>query len=470
MVVAPAKYARIGYNWPSSMTVQIPMNQALPPVLRSDLSDLVQQTLAEATRQGADAAETRASCASGLSVNVRLGAVDTLEQHQDKALHVSVYIRHCQGSASSSDFSPGAIRDTVRAACTIARHTSADEFAGLVDAGDLTSKIPELGLDHPWLLDSGQAIALASACEAAALARDPRIHNSDGAGVSSLRSQSAYGNSHGFIGGWCGTRHGIDCTVLAEDASGKQRDFSYDLRRAAQELRKPAALGLEAADRSLRRLGARQVPTGTYPVIFEARAAGSLFGHFLSAISGGSIYRKSSFLLDQLGQAVFPDWMHIHEQPHLRGALGSAPFDADGVATRAQDFVTGGRLRSWVLSGYSARRLGLHTTGNAGGVHNLCIDSNAGDLPQLLRRMDRGLLVTELMGFGVNAVTGDYSRGASGFWIEDGEIAWPVEEITIAGNLRDMFLRIQAAGDDIETRGNIRCGSILLESMAVAGS
>ncbi len=452
------------------MNKNAPMSQAISSIGQGDLEDLVRRVLAEASRQGAEAAEARASCATGLSVNVRLGSVDTLEQQQDKSLLVSVYIRQCKGSASSSDFSPGAIRDTVRAACTIARHTRADEFAGLVDAGELATTIPDLQLDHPWGLDSRQAIALAGECEAAALSFDPHIHNSEGAGVSRLRSLGAYANSQGFCGGWCGTRHGIDCAVLAGDASGKQRDFSYDIRRNAGELRNASAIGIDAARRSLRRLGARQLPTGDYPVLFDARTASSLFGHFLTAISGGSIYRQNSFLLDRLEQVIFPQWMHIHEQPHLPGALGSAPFDADGVATRAQDFVREGRLLSWALSGYSARRLGLRSTGNAGGVHNLCIDSNAGDLNQLMRQMDRGLLVMELMGFGVNPVSGDYSRGASGFWIEGGEIAWPVEEITIAGNLRDMFLCILAMGDDIDTRGNIRCGSLLLERLSVAGA
>ena len=435
-------------------------------VLEQQVSDI----LAEAKAQGASAAEAGVSTDTGLSVTVRLGEVETVEHHRDKGVAVTVYFGKRKGTASSSDFSPQAIRETVAAACTIARYTAEDEYSGLADADLMATDIPELDLCHPWALSADQAVALAMDSEAAGRG-DARITNSEGATVTTYQGGRVYGNSHGFIGGYAATRHGISCVLIAQQGDNDmQRDYWYTVARDAASLESPAEVGAHAARRALQRLGARRLSTRQVPVIFAAEVAGGLIGHFIGAIRGGSLYRNASFLVDHLGKQVFPDFVHIHEQPRLKNALGSAPFDDEGVATRARDFIANGRLTSYVLDSYSARKLGMQTTGNAGGVHNLTVDPGPLDLDGLIKEMGTGLLVTELMGMGVNIVTGDYSRGASGFWVENGEIQYPVHEITIAGNLRDIFMRIQGIGGDVDTRGNIRTGSILIERMTVAGT
>lgn len=438
---------------------------------RRGLEDIVRHALAEAKRRGASAAEAGIGTSTGLGVNVRLGEVETVEHTRDRALEVTVYFGQRKGSASTTDFAPAAVCETVDAACGIARHTSEDECHGLADAALMATELPDLDLHHPWALDPEQAIALATETEDAARAVDRRITNSEGAAVNWHEGEHVYGNSHGFLAGCPSTRHGISCVMIAEEGGGMQRDYWYSTSRDPGALEAPAAIGRRAAERTLRRLGAKRLSTRTAPVLFAAEVATGLFRHFVAAVSGGNLYRRSSFLLDAAGTRVFPDFVRVHEQPHLPGALGSAAFDGEGVATRARELVAGGVLQGYVLSSYSARRLGLVTTGNAGGVHNLTVDAGPDLLgfPDLLRETGRGLLVTELMGMGVNVTTGDYSRGASGFWVEDGEIACPVEEITIAGNLRDMFLDLRQVGSDTELRGNLRCGSVLIGEMTIAG-
>jgi PmbA protein len=435
----------------------------------AELETLVQQVLDEAKRLGASASEAGVSLEAGLSVTVRLGEVETLEYHRDRGVGVTVYFGQRKGSASTSDFTPHAVRETVRAACDIARYTSEDSCAGLADAALMARDIPDLDLCHPWDIDATRAIDIAQRCEAVARTADARISNSEGATLSSHQGLRVYGNSHGFIGGYPSSRHSLSCSVIAGQDEHMQRDYWYTVARRHEELEAAEQVGRMAAERSVRRLNGRKIGTRQVPVLFAAEIATGLFRSFTGAVRGGSLYRKSSFLLDHLGKQIFPDFVHIHEQPHLRGALGSAPFDSEGVATRARDLVADGVLQGYVLDSYSARKLGMQTTGNAGGVHNLSADSGALDFDGLLRQMDTGLLVTELMGQGVNMVTGDYSRGAAGFWVENGVIQYPVEEITIAGNLKDMFMAIVAIGNDIERRGNIRSGSVLIERMTVAG-
>ncbi len=434
-----------------------------------DLKGLAVQVLEEAKRQGATSAEVDISVDSGLSVTARLGDVETLEHHKDQGVAVTVYLDTRKGSSSTSDLRAASLKETVCAACRIARYTAEDPCAGLPDAELMARDWPDLDLDHPWALDAEQAIDIAIECEAAARGLDKRITNSDGATVSRLRGTSVYANSHGFIGAYRATRHSLSCALIGQQNGHMQRDYWYSVARDNTLLDSPAMVGRIAAERTVRRLGARRLGTCQAPVIFEAGVARSLLGHFIGAISGGALYRKASFLMNHAGRPVFPSFVHIHEQPHIKGAMGSAPFDDEGVATKARDLVADGVLQGYVLSSYSARRLGLQSTGNAGGVHNLIIDPGEHDLGGLLKSMDTGLLVTELIGHGVNTVTGDYSRGAAGFWVKGGEIQYPVEEITIAGNLRDMFRHIQAVGNDVDKRGNIRSGSILIERMTVAG-
>lgn len=442
--------------------------ESLPDQAR--LEALVREILAEAQAQGASAAEAGVSFDVGLSVTVRLGEVETLEYHRARGLGVTVYFGQRKGSASTSDISPAAVRETVRAACGIARYTAEDACAGLADPERLAREIPDLELDHPWNITAERAIELARECEDTARAADARITNSEGASVATHRSLRVYGNSNGFIGGYPSTRHSISCTVVARQGDRMQRDYWYSVAREPAALESPAAVGRRAAERTVRRLGGRKLATCKAPVLFVPELARGLLGHFVGAIRGASLYRKASFLLDHLGKQVFPSYLRIHEQPHLKRALGSAPFDNEGVATQARDVVRDGRLEGYVLDSYAARRLGMQTTGNAGGVHNLTVEPGALDFPGLLREMGTGLLVTELMGQGVSIVTGDYSRGAAGFWVEDGEIQYPVEEITIAGNLRDMFQQVVAVGNDVDTRGSIRTGSWLVESMTIAGA
>jgi len=444
--------------------------QAKAGASAEQLKTLVGEVLAEAKRQGASSAETSVSVNQGLSVTVRLGEVETVEHNRDKGLALTLFFGKQSGSASTSDLSPAAVRDCVRAAATIARYTAADEFSGLADPDQLARTIPDLDLYHPWNPSVEQAIELSLACEDAARAVDKRITNSEGATVYSYESTGIYANSHGFLGATATTRHGISCAVIAQDDSGMQRDYWYTAARDRTDLEAAAPVGRKAAERSVRRLGGRQLSTRQVPVIYEAPVAASLLSHFVGAIRGTSLYRRSSFLLDHLGKPVFAPQVRIYEQPFLKKALGSTPFDNDGVAPANRDIVRDGILQGYVLDVYSARKLGLSSTGNAGGVHNLTIQPGDKDLSGLLRQMGTGLLVTELIGFGINGVTGDYSRGAAGFWVENGEIQYPVEEITIASNLKDMYRGLVAVGNDVDPSGNTRTGSILIESMTLAGS
>jgi PmbA protein len=436
---------------------------------QSQLQSLVADILAEAKVQGTTAAEAAVSFGGALSVTVRRSEVETLEHHRNRGLAVTVYFDQRKGSASTSDWQPEAIRSTVRAACDIARHTAADPCAGLADPDRLARQIPDLDLDHPWVLTAEEAVEIAKTCEAAALSHDTRIRNSEGGSISSHRGEVFYGNSSGFSGGYVTTRHSLSCSVIAQDNSGMQRDYWYGITRDPVDLESPQAVGREAAIRALNRLGSRRLSTRQVPVLFTPELARGLIGHFIAAIRGGALYRRVSFLVDHLGKPVFPGYLNIREDPHLPKGLGSAPFDNEGVATMSRDIVRGGILQGYVLDSYSARRLGMQTSGNAGGVHNVIVEPGNTGFAGLLKRLDAGLVITHLMGHGINLVTGDYSRGAAGFWVEGGEIQYPVEEITIAGNLKEMFRGIVAVGNDVDRRGNIHCGSLLLERMMVAG-
>jgi PmbA protein len=434
------------------------------------LSEVVDAALAEAQRRGAAAAEAAASLGQGLSVSVRKGEVETVEHNRDRGLVVTVYFGERTGSASTSDYSAGSVKDTVQAACAIASHTEEDPCNGLADPDRLAVDFPDLGLFHPWRPAVADVLDAALACEAAALEFDERITNSEGATVSSHEGHEVYGNSHGFRGRTSKTRHGTSCSVIGQADAGMQRDYWYSSARNRAALEAPEVIGQRAAERTVRRLNSRQLKTCKVPVLYEAPIASSLLSHFIGAISGGALYRQASFLLDHLGKKIFPDTVQLREEPKLPGAIGSANFDNEGVATNARDIVRDGVLTSYVLDSYAARRLQTETTGNAGGVHNLTIDSGNRNLEQLIRSMDRGVLVTELIGFGVNQVTGDYSRGAAGFWVENGEIQYPVEEITVAGNLKQMFAQVAEIGNDVDERGNIRCGSILIDDLTIAGA
>jgi PmbA protein len=437
---------------------------------RSRLQDAVERALARARELGASGAEAAISLSQGLSVGVRLGEVETIEHTRDKGLGVTVYLGKRTGSASTTDLSAAAVDDTVRAACAIARHTSEDEAAGLADPRRLAREFPDLELYHPWHPPVEDVIEMARACEEAARAVDARIVNSEGASCSTHEEFDVYGNSHGFFGAVPATRHSLSVSVIAQDDSGMQRDYWWTSSRLRGELESGLQVGREAARRTLRRLNGRKLSTRRCPVLYEAPVAASLLSHFVSAVRGGALYRQASFLMNQLGQPVFAPSVHIYEQPHLKRALGSCVYDAEGVATQPRDLVRGGVLQGYVLDSYSARKLGMETTGNAGGVHNLTLAPGTKDLPALLKEMGSGVLVTELIGFGINNVTGDYSRGAAGFWVENGEIQYPVEEITVAGNLKDMFRGIAAVGSDVDLRSSTRTGSILIESMTIAGS
>ena len=439
------------------------------PVSTGTLERLTGAILSEAAQAGATAAETEVSQAIGLSVTVRKGEVETVTYNRDKGISVTVYIGQRRGHASTADFADESIRATVQKAAAIARFTAEDPYAGLADRNRLAHDFPDLDLYHPWALSVEHAIELGRAAEAAALAADKRIVNSEGATVSRGESEFVYANTNGFSGGYRSSRHHIDCAVVGDDGGAMQRDYWYTAARAPGDLMPADEVGRIAGRRTVRRLNARRLATLECPVIFEAPEAADLIGGFVSAVSGGSLYRKSSFLLDSLGQQVFAPIVNIREEPHLPRARGSAPFDNEGVATAARDVVSGGVLNGYFLGSYSARKLGMTTTGNAGGSHNLIVAPGEDDLEALIARMGRRLLITEQLGQGVNAVTGDYSRGAAGFWIEDGVIAYPVEEITIAGNLKQMFRDIVAIGRDVDRRGSRHVGSILISRMTVAG-
>jgi len=441
---------------------------------------IVEDTLAQARSVGASDAGAEVSEGVGLSVSVRMGELENVERNRDKSLGVSVYLGQRRGNASTSDFSAAAIAQTVRAAYDIARFTAEDPAAGLPDAADLASPAEvgrDLDLFHPWAIDAAEAAELAHRCEAAALATDRRISNSEGAGVSAQQSHFWAGNSHGFRGGYASSRHYLSVSPIAKLPGRRgdmQRDAWYTSMRDASELAEPEAVGRYAAQRALSRLASRRVPTTQAPVLFESTVAAGLLGAYVQATSGGALYRRASFLLDSLGQRVLPAHVDISEDPLVPKGKGSAPFDDEGVRTSARKMVDAGVVQSYFLSSYSARKLGLRTTGHAGGSHNLSLTSRrtrkGDDLPAMLRKLGRGLFVTELMGQGVNYVTGDYSRGAAGFWVEDGEIAFPVHEITIAGNLREVFKAITAVGADVYVQGSKAVGSILIRRMQIAGS
>ncbi|MFJ4154708.1 metalloprotease PmbA [Pseudomonas sp. NPDC089752] len=444
--------------------------QSVGPKDLPALQEQVEAIIAEARKQGASACEVAVSLEQGLSTSVRQREVETVEFNRDQGFGITLYVGQRKGSASTSASGPEAIRETVAAALAIAKHTSEDECSGLADAALMARDIPDLDLYHDWDIEPEQAIEMALACEAAAFDADPRILNADGTTLNTHQGCRVYGNSHGFIGGYASTRHSLSCVMIAEGDGQMQRDYWYDVNRQGNLLADPRSIGQRAAQRAASRLGARPVKTCEVPVLFSAELAGGLFGSFLSAISGGNLYRKSSFLDGAIGQRLFPSWLTLDERPHIPRALGSAAFDGDGLATYAKPFVDKGELVSYLLGTYSGRKLGLPSTANSGGVHNLYVTHGVEDQAALIRRMGRGLLVTELMGHGLNMVTGDYSRGAAGFWVENGEIQHAVQEVTIAGNMKDMFQQIVAIGSDLETRSNIHTGSVLIEKMTVAGS
>jgi len=434
-----------------------------------ELERIVEQALALARQRGATAAEAGVGVSSGLSVTVRLGEVETLEYQRDRSLGVTIYVGQRKGSASTANLTPSAVEETVAKALSIASFTAEDDYAGLPDAALMARELPDLELCHPWDIDAPGAIELARRCEAAGLAVDARIRNSEGASVATHRKMRVFGNSHGFVGGYPSTSHSVSCVVLGQTNGDMQRDYWYTAARDWRPLEDVEDVGRKAAGRALERLGADKLPTRKAPVLFAPEVGRGLIGHFVGAIAGGAQYRHTSFLLDAAGQQVFPSAVSLVERPHLLSALGSAPFDGEGVATRDRDLVVGGVLTGYLLDAYSARKLGLTTTGNAGGVHNLVVLGERLDHDALLHQLGTGLLVTEMMGQGVNPVTGDYSRGAAGFWVENGAIDRPVHEITVAGNLRDMYRGIVALGDDEDRRGAIHCGSILIEQMTIAG-
>jgi PmbA protein len=440
-----------------------------PALAEHDLRALVESALADARSAGATQADVGVSVDTGLSVTVRLGEVETLEYQRDRGLGITVYVGKKKGSATTGDLSPRAIAETVQKAVSIARFTTEDEFAGLPDPDTLARDVPDLDLSHPWEIEADAAIELAQRCEGAALAVDPRVTNSEGASLATHRSLRVYGNSLGFVGGYPSTYFSISCVVMGAEGDAQERDYWYTASRDWRDLEDVESVGRRAAHRTADRLGARRIATTRAPVLFVPELARGLVGNFINAIRGGAQYRKSTFLLDAAGQQVFPAFFGIAERPHMKRALGSAPFDGEGCATHDRELVANGAVDGYVLNTYSARKLGLRTTGNAGGVHNLIVQPGPDGYAALLKKMGRGLVVTELMGQGVNMVTGDYSRGASGFWVENGVVQYPVNELTIAGNLKDVFRNLVAVGNDVDARGSIRTGSILVEEMTIAG-
>lgn len=434
------------------------------------LAITAQRMLERARAMGADQAEVSCNEDAGLEVNVRLGEVETVQSNQDRGLAITVYVGQRRGSASTADLQDASIEATVAQACAIARYTENDPAAGLADPDRMATAFPDLDTWHPAAPDADQAIELALACEQAGRDADARISNSDGAGFASNTSLSVYANSHGFVGAERSASHSISCALIAGQGDGMQRSGWYSAGLSFADLWEPDAVGRKAAERTVSRLQPRSVSTAQLPVVFARESARSLIAHLVAAVSGGALYRRSSFLLDSVGQSIFPDWFAIDERPLMPRGWRSTAFDAEGVATVDSRLISDGVLERYVLSSYSARMLGLQSTGNAGGVHNLAVRANAGGLDELLAEMGTGLLVTELMGQGVNAVTGDYSRGAAGFWVENGQIAWSVDGITIAGNLRQMYANIVAVGNDVDVRSSVECGSILVHGMTIAGN
>ncbi|WGZ93289.1 MAG: metalloprotease PmbA [Candidatus Thiothrix putei] len=437
--------------------------------IATEFQAMAEHVLAAAKAKGATAAELDLDKGTGLSVEVRMGQVDKLQYHRDQGINLTVYFGHRKGYASTGDFSPQALADTLDAACRIARYTSEDAFNGLADAERMATEFPKLDLYHPWELDADMAIDMALQTEAVAREHDARITNSEGASVDSYAGMSLYANSHGFMGINHSTRHSLSCSVVAQEGESMQRDYWYSVSRVPSLLESADSVGAEAAQRTVRRLNARSLSTREAPILFVPQMARGLIGQLVSAISGSSQYRKASFLLNSMGQQAFPDFVQLHEDPFIRQALGSRSYDAEGVATQARDIVKDGVIQGYFLGSYSARKLGMQSTGSASGASNLLLADTGKSFPDLLAEMGTGLMVTELIGNGINGITGDYSRGAVGYWVENGMIVHPVEEVTIAGNLKDMFKGIVAIGDDVDERGSIRTGSILIDKMTIAG-
>lgn len=438
---------------------------------KDELIALTEMVLAEAKKQGATSAEVGISRGDGLSVDVRMADIDKLEYYRDQGVGLTVYFDNAQGAASTGDLSEAAIRDAVKAACNIARYTSEDDCLGLADADLMATELPDLDLYHPWDLTAEQAIETAINCENAARDYDARISNSDGASVSTYSGFNAYANSHGFAAVRASSSHSLSCSVIANEANGEgmQRDYWYSSTRVASRLASAESVGRKAAEETLKRLDARKLSSREAPVMYIPQLAAGLLGHYKSAIGGGSLYRKASFLVDSLDSKVFPEFMHLQEQPFIPQGARSAAYDGEGVATRERDIVKDGIVRTYLLGSYSARKMGLQTTGHASGVHNLIAHSTGQNYQEMLSLMDTGLLLTGLIGSGINGITGDYSRGATGFWVEGGVIQYPVEEITIAGNLKEMFANIVAVGNDWDDRISTRTGSILVEKMMISG-
>ncbi|MBA2648503.1 MAG: metalloprotease PmbA [Legionella sp.] len=452
--------------------MQIKMQHNNTEVQKSttEIKRLMDEVLDLAKRVGATDASVGINNDRGFSVDVRMGQVETVAFSEDKGVGLTIYIGKRKGSASSTDTTPAALKLLVQAAFDIAKVSAEDPCFGLADKECLTTAPADLQLYHPWDLNPEQAIELALDCEGHALSLDKRIMNSDGANASTYESHHGYANTAGVKDCVHSTRHSLSCSVIAKDGEEMKRDYEYSTVRNAKDLISPQFIASSAVERALSRLGSRKIKTQNLPVLLSSRVSSGLFGSFLSAISGSNLYRKNSFLMDSIGKQIFPECIRIYEQPHLLGALGSAAFDGEGVPTRANVFVEEGRVVQYALGSYSARKLGLKTTANSDGVHNLTVDATTGDLSALLKLLNTGLLVTELMGQGVNGLTGDYSRGASGYWVENGIIQYPVDEVTIAGNLKDMFQSIIAVGNDINSNIATRCGSVLIEKMMVAGT
>ncbi|MFT5597515.1 MAG: PmbA protein [Gammaproteobacteria bacterium] len=450
------------------------MNKIHPDILAfpdaESFKNIVADTLKMALAKGATQAEAGLSVSQGLSIAARMREVETIEHQQDNGLGISVYFGQHKGTASTSNLDPEAIRKTVEAACNIAKYTSQDPCAGLADKDLMATEFRELDLYHPWDITPEAAIELALECETAALDYDPRVVNSEGASVDMSAGVSVYGNTHGFLQAQHKTRHSLSCSVIGESDGNMQRDYWYDISRNSSHLASAKSIGEKAAERTVKRLGARKLKTQSAPVLFVPEVARSIIGHFTSAIGGSAQYRKASFLLDAVGSQVFPEVVQLIEVPFEKQSLGSANFDSEGVAIKAASLVTDGVIQNYLLDTYAAKKLNLQSTGHGSGIHNLTLNNTGKSFDECLKTMHTGLLVTELMGHGANTVTGDYSRGAAGFWVENGEVLYPVEEITIAANLKDMFMGIVEVGNDINKLSNIRTGSILIENMTIAGS
>lgn len=436
----------------------------------SEVKTAIADLLDMSKQHGATSAEAVISKSKGISVSSRCEELENIEFNQEGALGITVYVGQHKGSASTADLSHEALERTVKAAIDIAKYTNEDSFAGLVESELMATDIPDLDLYHPHEITPEKAITFCLEAEKSAFETDAKITNSDGASLSSYQGFKVYGNSHGFIEGYPSSRHSLSCSVIAESGDEMQRDYAYTVDRIFQNMEAATTVGSKAAKAALERLDAKKLDTCQVPVLFHAEVASTLFGHLVSAISGGSLYRNSSFLMDSIDTQILPEFLTIEERPHVLQGLASSPFDSEGVATVDRNIIEAGVLTTYLLTGYSARKMGLKTTGHAGGIHNWYISQTDPDLAAMLKKMDKGLLVTELMGQGVNTVTGDYSRGAAGFWVENGEIQYPVSEVTIAGNLSNMFKQIVAIGGDVERRGAVQTGSVLIENMKIAGN